>query len=56
MRRRCATRRVVDIILRPSDLPAAREALELAGFVYRHVAGMDMFLDGPKAKAVMRFM
>jgi len=25
--------------------------LEEAGFVYRHAAGMDMFLDGPDAKA-----
>ena len=41
----------VDIILRRADLPAARTALEQAGFVYRHVAGMDMFLDGPDAKA-----
>jgi hypothetical protein len=41
----------VDIILRRSDLPAARMALEQAGFVYRHVANMDMFLDGPDAKA-----
>jgi hypothetical protein len=41
----------VDIILRRSDLPAARTALEQAGFVYRHVANMDMFLDGPDAKA-----
>ena len=42
----------VDIILRRSDLPAARMALEQAGFVYRHVANMDMFLDGPDAKAL----
>ena len=41
----------VDIILRRADLPAARLALEQAGFVHRHVAGMDMFLDGPDAKA-----
>ena len=41
----------VDIVLRRSDLPAARQALEQAGFVYRHAAGMDMFLDGPDAKA-----
>ena len=41
----------VDIVIRRSDLPAAREALERAGFVYRHAAGMDMFLDGPNAKA-----
>lgn len=41
----------VDIILRRTDLPAARAALERAGFAYRHAAGMDMFLDGPDAKA-----
>ena len=41
----------VDIVLRRTDLPAARRALEQAGFVYRHVAGIDMFLDGPGAKA-----
>ena len=41
----------VDILLRRTDLPAARQALEQAGFVYRHAAGMDMFLDGPNAKA-----
>ena len=40
----------VDIILRRTDLPAARKALEQAGFVYRYAAGMDMFLDGPNAK------
>ena len=41
----------VDIILRRANLPDARQALEQAGFVYRHAAGMDMFLDGPDAKA-----
>jgi len=41
----------VDLILRRADLPAARQALEKAGFVYRHAASMDMFLDGPEAKA-----
>ena len=41
----------VDIVLRRADLPAARKALEQAGFVYRHAAGIDMFLDGPDAKA-----
>jgi len=41
----------VDIVLRRANLDAAREALEGAGFVYRHVAGIDMFLDGPNAKA-----
>jgi len=41
----------VDIILRRADLPVARQALEAAGFTYRHVASMDMFLDGSDAKA-----
>lgn len=45
------TTRDVDILLRRSDLPAAIRAMETAGFVYRHSAGMDMFLDGPDAKA-----
>jgi putative nucleotidyltransferase-like protein len=41
----------VDILLRRADLPAARAALEKAGFVFRHVAGIEVFLDGPDAKA-----
>jgi hypothetical protein len=41
----------VDIVLRRADLPAARNALEQTGFVHRHAAGLDMFLDGPDAKA-----
>jgi hypothetical protein len=41
----------VDILLRRADLSAARAALEAAGFRYRHAAGVDMFLDGPTAKA-----
>lgn len=41
----------VDIVLRRADLSPARKALEQAGFVYRHVANVDMFLDGPDAKA-----
>ncbi len=45
------TTRDVDILLRRDDLPAARTALEAAGFVYRHAGGIDMFLDGPDAKA-----
>lgn len=40
----------VDVLLRRDDLPAARAALEAVGFVYRHVAGVDVFLDGPAAK------
>lgn len=45
------TTRDVDILLRRSDFPAARAALEAAGFVYRHVKSIDKFLDGPDAKA-----
>ena len=45
------TTRDVDILLRRSDFPAAVAAMEGAGFVYRHVKGIDMFLDGPDAKA-----
>jgi hypothetical protein len=41
----------VDIVLRRADLAVARKALEQAGFVYRHEASIDMFLDGPDAKA-----
>src|SRR5919198_6184533 len=43
--------RDVDIVLRRADLLSARSVLEHAGFVYRHAAGVDMFLDGPDAKA-----
>ena len=41
----------VDVLLRRPDLDAARAAMEAAGFVYRHAASIDMFLDGPGAKA-----
>ncbi len=41
----------VDILLRREDLPDAVMALEEVGFVFRHVAGMDVFLDGSNAKA-----
>ena len=43
--------RDVNILIRRSDLDAVTTALESAGFVYRHSAGIDMFLDGPDAKA-----
>jgi hypothetical protein len=39
----------VDILLRRNDLAAATEAMHKAGFVY--AKGLDMFLDGPNAKA-----
>lgn len=41
----------VDILLRRADLDRAKEALGKAGFIYRHAASIDMFLDGPGAKA-----
>lgn len=39
----------VDIVLRRADLGRATEALAKAGFIHRHVAGIDKFLDGPGA-------
>lgn len=41
----------VDILVRRPDFPSVRAALEAAGFHYRHVAGLDVFLDGPKTPA-----
>src|SRR4029078_13030505 len=45
------TTRDVDILLNRADFPAAIEAMQKAGFIYRHVKSIDMFLDGPDAKA-----
>jgi hypothetical protein len=39
----------VDILIRRADLPAVARALESIGFIYRHSAGLDIFLDGPDA-------
>ncbi len=41
----------VDVLLRRPDLERAKDAMAAAGFVFRHVRGIDMFLDGPDAKA-----
>jgi hypothetical protein len=41
----------VDIVIRRADLDAATAALAQAGFIHRHVSGIDMFLDGENAKA-----
>ena len=41
----------VDLLILRSDLDATKAALETAGFIYRHVASVDLFLDGPGAKA-----
>jgi hypothetical protein len=43
--------RDVDILLRRADLPTAIAALSRAGFEHRHVAGVDLFLDGPTGTA-----
>lgn len=40
----------VDLLIRRDDLPAIRQAMESAGFRYRHVRGIDLFLDGPQSK------
>jgi hypothetical protein len=41
----------VDLVVRRADLVRIQEALAAAGFEYRHAAGVDMFLDGPRAKS-----
>ncbi len=41
----------VDILLRREDFDRAKVAMEAAGFIYRHAAKIDMFLDGPGTKA-----
>ena len=43
--------RDVDILIRRADFEAAKAALESAGFIYRHAAALDVFLDGPSAGA-----
>ena len=40
--------RDVDVLIRREDLPGVSKAMEAAGFRYRHVRGIDMFMDGPK--------
>ncbi|MBI3862689.1 MAG: nucleotidyltransferase family protein [Planctomycetia bacterium] len=41
----------VDLLVRRGDIARVSAALESAGFIHRHAAGIDMFLDGPNAKA-----
>ena len=41
--------RDVDVLIRRSDLPNVTVALEQVGFVYKHIANLDVFLDGPTA-------
>ena len=42
--------RDVDILIRRSELPAARAALEAVGFVYYQVLDVDTFIDGPQGR------
>jgi hypothetical protein len=41
----------VDVLIPRLNLPDAIRAMEASGFTYRHSAGIDMFLDEPKARA-----
>jgi Uncharacterised nucleotidyltransferase len=41
----------VDVLIRRADLDAVKSVLAEAGFIFRHVKSIDMFLDGPNAKA-----
>lgn len=43
--------RDVDILVRRADFETVVAALTAAGFIYRHGASIDLFLDGPEAKA-----
>lgn len=43
--------RDVDMMIRRDDLDRVRTALESAGFYYRHVGGLDLFLDRPDGSA-----
>lgn len=43
--------RDVDVLIRRSDFESAKRAMEACGFVYRRVAGIDVFLDGPSSSA-----
>ncbi|MGB0766248.1 MAG: hypothetical protein ACPGYV_00905 [Phycisphaeraceae bacterium] len=38
----------VDILIRRDDLESIKTAMSKAGFVFRHSAGLAMFLDGPR--------
>jgi hypothetical protein len=42
--------RDVDILIRRDDLESVKTVLEGAGFLYKHTAGIDLFLDGPGAR------
>jgi hypothetical protein len=37
----------VDVLIQRADFTRCKFALERSGFVYRHIAGLDVFLGGP---------
>jgi hypothetical protein len=41
----------VDVLVRPTDLPALRRAMEAAGFFHRATAGLTMFVEHAEASA-----
>ena len=41
----------VDLLIERADFNIVKTAMEKAGFVYRHAASIDMFLDGPGGRA-----
>jgi hypothetical protein len=40
----------VDLLMRNEDIVAAGNAVKDSGFIYRHAAGIDFFLDGPAGR------
>src|SRR5581483_6445944 len=40
----------VDVLMRQEDLKTAGDAIRSSGFIYRHAAGIDFFLDGPGSR------
>ncbi len=40
----------VDVLIRREDLSEVKQVMAAGGFRYRHVRGIDMFLDGPESK------
>jgi hypothetical protein len=40
--------RDVNLLVRRTDVPAVRAALEAAGFVYQQLLNVETFLDGPQ--------
>src|SRR5438105_1586241 len=40
----------VDLLIRRADFPAVKATLEAVGFVYYHVADVDLFIDGPQGR------